>query len=345
MYFTYTRQEAKAFSKFLLNDYFTPKNTLNNEVTFNEIKKYIDSISECVKCWFYTFNPSFSPYSNVIKKWLEKLNRLKIGSFAPLIMSVLVNNTKEERIVECLKEIERFIFLVFKVTNRKAITGNSHFYKIAHDYYYDNISIERVIKDIDDFIHCRSNNYGFELHEFENNINTNFSRRDEGFYKWSGIKYFLYEYELYLKSNISGNSKVLWADIKADSIEHIYPEKPNNSNWGKVFGKYKFVNKEKYRLLHSIGNLVLLSSPKNAELHGSTFDDKKKSKDKQGNYVGYFNGSFSEIEVAQYDKWTPETIYARGVSMLEFMESRWGIEINDKSKILGEFNSKISINA
>ncbi|MCT4605629.1 MAG: hypothetical protein N4A64_05900 [Marinisporobacter sp.] len=50
MYFTYNRQEAKAFSKFLLNEYFTPKNVLDNDaknkVGFDEIKKYIESISE-----------------------------------------------------------------------------------------------------------------------------------------------------------------------------------------------------------------------------------------------------------------------------------------------------------
>jgi len=129
MYFTYNRQEAKAFSKFLLNEYFTANNVLDkdtkNKVGFSEIKRYIESISECVKIWFFIFNPDFSPFKPKIKIWLEKLNRLRIGTFAPLIMAVLVKDLHEDKVIELLKEVERFIFLVFKVTNRKANTGNS----------------------------------------------------------------------------------------------------------------------------------------------------------------------------------------------------------------------------
>ena len=61
MYFTYSRQDAKAFSKFLLNEYFTVDSILNksttNKVGFDQIKEYIQSISECVEVWFYIFNP------------------------------------------------------------------------------------------------------------------------------------------------------------------------------------------------------------------------------------------------------------------------------------------------
>ena len=66
MYFTYSRQDAKAFSKFLLNEYFTVDSILNksttNKVGFDQIKEYIQSISECVEVWFYIFNPVESPY-------------------------------------------------------------------------------------------------------------------------------------------------------------------------------------------------------------------------------------------------------------------------------------------
>lgn len=340
MYFTYTRQEAKAFSKFLLNNYFTANNVLDkdpkNKVGFDEIKEYIGSISECVKQWFFIFNPSYSQYNSEIKMWLEKLNMLRIGSFAPLIMAVLVKDVKDSKIVELLKEVERFIFLVFRVTNRKGNTGNSFFYKVAHDFYYGEMTINKVVKEINDFIQCRSNNYGFDIEEFTNFIDNRFKKQEEGYYNWNGIKYLLYEYELYLKVNARGNLKVSWDDIKTDSIEHIYPQNPSkNSDWGKIFGRHKFNNKEKYRLLHSLGNLLLLSSPKNAELQGYSFQYKKKHQDKHGNYTGYFNGSYSEIEVAQYDKWTPEEIFERGLNILEFMEVRWRIEIYNMPRVLG----------
>ena len=277
MYFTYSRQDAKAFSKFLLNEYFTVDSILNksttNKVGFDQIKEYIQSISECVEVWFYIFNPVESPYGEEIKIWLEKLNRLRIGSFAPLIMTALVRGNDEKKVVQLLQEIERFIFLVFKVTNRKSNTGNSLFYRVAHELYFGDRTITEAIKEIRDYVDCKNDyTYGVDISEFKNFIENKFKRQEEGFYGWeSGIKYLLYEYELNLQKSSKGNIKVEWEGIKTDSIEHIYPQSQGDSSWGKVFGRYSYKNKEKYRLLHSLGNLLLLSIPKNAELQARDF--------------------------------------------------------------------------
>lgn len=47
---------------------------------------------------------------------------------------------------------------------------------------------------------------------------------------------------------------------------------------------------------------------------------------------GYNNTSHSEIEVAQYQIWSPETIEQRGLKLLSFMEERWGIPIENEQK-------------
>lgn len=341
MYFTYSRQEAKAFSKFLLNEYFTVESILNeaaiNRVGFDQIKEYIQSISECVEVWFYIFNPAASPYKEAIQVWLEKLNRLRIGSFAPLIMAALVREADEKKIVQLLQEIERFIFLVFKVTNRKSNTGNSLFYRVAHELYFGDRTIMEAIKEIRDYVDCKNDYmYGVDISEFKNFIENKFKRQEEGFAGWeSGIKYLLYEYELYLQKISKGNIKIEWDDIKANSIEYIYPQTQGDSSWGKVFGRYGYKNKEKYRLLHSLGNLLLPSMSQSKESQSKDFEYKKRHQDKHGKWVGYFNGSYSEIEVAQYSSWTPKEIYARGINILKFMENRWAISIDNKAEILG----------
>ena len=45
--------------------------------------------------------------------------------------------------------------------------------------------------------------------------------------------------------------------------------------------------------------------------------------------MGYFNGSYSEIEVSEKDEWTPDAIRERGRKMLEFMEERWAFKFSD----------------
>jgi hypothetical protein len=45
---------------------------------------------------------------------------------------------------------------------------------------------------------------------------------------------------------------------------------------------------------------------------------------------GYFNGSYSEIEVAQATKWTPQNVLDRGLLMLDFLEKRWKIPLKSR---------------
>lgn len=81
-------------------------------------------------------------------------------------------------------------------------------------------------------------------------------------------------------------------------------------------------------LAHSdrfFGNLVPLSVSKNAKLQNFCFDIKKKGEDKD-KLIGYVNGSFAEIKIAQETQWTYTEIYNRGIKLLEFMEKRWGAQ-------------------
>jgi ankyrin repeat protein len=104
---------------------------------------------------------------------------------------------------------------------------------------------------------------------------------------------------------------------------------------------WKFKGDKLLRLTNSLGNLLPLSGSINSSLQNDSFDDKKNiKKDSCGSILrnGYKNGSYSEIEVSQYDDWTPETIKRRGLILLNFLENRWNIKIGDeeiKTSILG----------
>ena len=55
--------------------------------------------------------------------------------------------------------------------------------------------------------------------------------------------------------------------------------------------------------------------------------------------MGYFNGSYSEIDVSLNKEWTSKEIYDRGLKMLRFLEHRWEINIEEwdisPQKLLG----------
>lgn len=333
MYFTYDRSQSDVYAEFLLKKKFTSKNVLCGNISIEDIKAYIDSLSKCVKQWFYIFNIQYSNFSDKIKGHIHKLERVGWGAFPPMIMAVFTKERNEELIWDFLDACERFNFLVFAVSHRSSNTQNSNLYRKAREYYIGNLGLETLIHDIDFLTDGEENGnyYGwFDLERFRNHINELFSKNDrEGFYSWSGLRYFLYEYELYLQDN--ANTKVTWEDFnkrkKEETIEHIYPQSATDIYWKKRFGNFKPTEKRLY--LNSLGNLLLLSRSKNSKLQNYDFDKKKCLQSKDGKDIGYYNGSYSEIEVSKRAEWTTKEIIGRGLSMLQFMEERWNFKFKD----------------
>lgn len=333
MYFTYDRSQSDVYAEFLLKKKFTSKNVLCNKISIKEIKAYIDSLSKCVKQWFYIFNIQYSSYSSRIKEHIQKLERVGWGAFPPMIMAVFTKESNEDLIWDFLDACERFNFLVFAISHRASNTQNSNLYRKAREYYVGDLDIETLTHEIDFITDGEDEEYyrgWFDLERFKNHIKELFSKNDrDGFYSWSGLRYFLYEYELHLQDN--ANSKVTWEDFnkrkKEDTIEHIYPQSANDIYWKKRFGHLKPTERRLY--LNSLGNLLLLSRSKNSKLQNYDFDKKKCLKSKEGKDIGYYNGSYSEIEVVKESEWTTERIKERGLSMLQFMEERWKFKFKD----------------
>lgn len=255
----------------------------------------------------------------------------------------------ETEFIKLLQSAERFIFLVFKITQRPSHTKNSHFYRLANLVYFDKQTVEDTIADIEWLIDGESgegNDYKyfgwFDLNKFQIYIQDQYEK-GAGYYSWDGLRYFLFEYELYLQEKANGNQKIAWTDFnkrkKEDTIEHIYPQTPKDKCWTSEFNKYSPKNREK--LLHSLGNLVLLAQSKNSELQNKCFDFKKKHTNKDGDEIGFYNGAYSEIEVSSYDTWTPKEIASRAKKMLTFLDERWSVdfsgweEVVDQESLLG----------
>ncbi len=354
MYFPFEKGEKRAYAKFLLNKKFTAKNAINKDLQLLEIQKYIQSLQQCVQSWFYLYNPQFSSYTDETKEWLKKLNRLGMGAFPPILMASLTNYD-EDQFLPLIKAIERFRFLIFEVTNRPSHTKTTHIYKLAKAFYFEEnisfsfykdgiekeltITIDNLIKEINWLIDGESGEgeeYAydglFDLNKFNSHIDDLFDRKDkEGFYSWSGIRYFLYEYELFLQEKNHEDEKTSWQTLarrkKENTIEHIYPQTANDKYWVENFAKFN--SKQTKKLLHSLGNLLLLSRSKNSEQSNKSFEFKKKHRNSKGDMVGFYNGSHSEIEVNTYENWTALEIQQRGKKMLQFLKERWDMPIEN----------------
>jgi hypothetical protein len=134
-------------------------------------------------------------------------------------------------------------------------------------------------------------------------------------------------------------SKLSWADFNSSkkdhvTIEHIYPVTPEAGDWPQFEARPP---DDRLRLTHSLGNLLALSQSRNSKASNRPFIRKKQDCD---GVRGYFinNGSYSEIAVAQFPDWTPETVLERGLAMLHFLESRWDVSLGTRGEKLELLN-------
>lgn len=336
LYKGYDTDTAANVDKILLDEIFTARDAQDRKIGFDDIKTYVKSLARTSYQWFRVKNPKHesSNLSAEISEWFDKVIRQDYPPFSSCLTAALLKKTPERHLIKLAKSMERYYFLVFGLSKRKSNTGISVYYQKAHQLYTDKISGYELIEDIDDRLQSGSG-HDFTLELFKNRVLKDLfnspAKNRLGFYGWTEIKYFLYEYELHLQKD--EDKKVEW-NSKKNSIEHIMPQNLGRECWTTKVEGYN--GDERLHLLNNLGNLLLLSEKKNSSQSNKCFQDKKQY-EKDGLVKGYYNGSYSEIEVSQFNDWGPEQILDRTLDLLTFMESRWNFSIGsdfEKAKIV-----------
>lgn len=380
MYFKYSRVKGNDYIRYLLDDYFNPKNVLEtinistssleqveeltdeeesddesptieeepqveivSKRTIKDIDNYVSSLKVASKTWYSTYFPQNSDaLSEDEKIWMDKINRVKISYFRPLIMAALIKTDKGEPArLKLLKAIERFLFLVFRINRMQSNYRSSYYYRAARSVYFGEMNIDEVLAKLDKDLKkaCYIDDH-FDAKGFETFIDRKFKDGGDGFYGWNDLRYFLFEYEESLRES-RGQPKLSWSNFtKSDkdkiSIEHILPQTPTDPYWIELFEH--FDDESLNSATGSLGNLLPLSSAINSSLQNDSFDNKKEAKyDSNQNLIrnGYNNGSNSELEVVnQYPTWDVYSIIRRGLKLLSFLENRWGVKFESKEQKL-----------
>lgn len=382
MYFKYSRKRGNDYIKFLLDEQFSPQKVhkkVEREVVLElpeeqrtdfeiddtenengeseetsvvttallqpiEIKKYVNSLKESAVHWFNSHYPHLATeLTPAEQNAIDRLNRIGMGYFRPLVMSFFKNEKTPGKRIDFLDQIERFIFVVFRLCQARRNYRDSEFYNAAREFDKGELELEGIKNKLkDSAAFCFHEDGSFNAKYFYDYLYKRFnSGGRNGYYGWHGLRYFLYEYEVHLLSQ-SRQQKVTWDDLLKTprdkiSIEHIFPQTTTN-NWKNVFSD---VEEDDYHYYSgSIGNLLLLSMSINSSLQNDSFDEKKQPKiGDSGEKIrnGYSDGSHSEIAVSKLDEWNPTTIEERGLRLLSFMEKRWDIKFKNedtKKKLL-----------
>ena len=131
-----------------------PKITLISKLSSVEITNYINSIKTASVHWYNSFNPiNNNDLTEDEQIWIEKLNRIGIAYFRPLVCASFMRSdiSSNER-VELFKSIERFIFLAFRIGRAAANYRNAAVYRLTKQLRAGEVSIKTIINQLNDRI-------------------------------------------------------------------------------------------------------------------------------------------------------------------------------------------------
>lgn len=362
MFYGYTRRKGDDYIKFLLSK-FSPKNIFkkhaveleeydelieldddidDNDIVENivqvselppkEIVDYVNSLKSMAQFWFFSYFPGNANISNNEKLWIEKLNRIGIGYFRPLVAVSLSKRNEEnlDEILNLFRKIERYIFICFRLGTSQSSYRSSEIYRKTRDLYNDVTSLNEFAAMLNEYA---DEDMSSAIVEFINKMDKRFAN-GIGFYGWRDLKYLLFEYEIHIAPPNSPD-RLFWkpfskSEKDKDSIEHILPQTPSKYYWKNLYRDY--TSDEVETMSGSLGNLLALSQSVNSSLQNDSFNEKKNpSRDGRR---GYSDGSHSEIEVSRLSDWEPSNILDRGIKLLNFMEERWGVNFeSDEQKV------------
>jgi uncharacterized protein with ParB-like and HNH nuclease domain len=277
-------------------------------ITYQKIIDYIVKLSELAPLWYKIHNSK----SGLIKRILTQNSSKDIKIF----LTAVKKQTSDATIMQtAFENLEKILF-----RNRLPGAGIMDERKTAYwarDIYNGEESIQKVIQKEVDFLNMPISVQGI-VQSFKQQFN--YERGPKGFHRWNNLKYFLFEYEEFLKKQAKEtDTRVTIDDFDKTSIEHIVPQN-FRVNWGdtvqdvvKNLTEPEKIAQAQKVLINTLGNLTILKNGKNSSLGNKSWFDKKER---------FRTGSYNEIAISKHDNWTKDSISQRGRDMLEFLETK-----------------------
>lgn len=312
-------------------------------LTPSMINDYVADLATFSGWWQKVHCPD-RPGAGLQPQVIEELTRLRhlgMGYFKPLLAAAIkVGANRPDDVATLFVKIERFYFKAFRLGTSRSNYGQTEFLGVARRLYKGEISLQNLLNDD---LWNRLENRDF-VSQFKGKV-SDLRRKGEGFYKWNGIRYFLFEYNSELARERKREPSLVWDVYNRSlegkvSIEHILPQSPTMWYWRNQFRSYLNNPGEMRLLTGALGNLLPLSLHINIYLQNDPFEQKKEgrpSQNGQDGFGGYRYGCAAEIEVAGKQDWSANEIYERSHLLMDFLRHRWNVEISDEDEkeILG----------
>jgi hypothetical protein len=288
-----------------------------------DLKQYVNSLKDATTVFcdvekpgrsdaFNSYAPDVDLRSRIALAG-EELRRLRVlVPFMPILMAVRLRFPDDgSAYLRILEICERYSFRVYSMLAYRADAGRSTLFRLGWSLYLKQIDLDKTVGLVTALVHEYSPADAFDR-ECE-------LVEENDWYNWSGLKYFLYEYESHLARGTP--VRMAWSTLeqagKEETIEHILPQTPEEGYWTQRFSS---ADRKKYT--HDIGNLCLTFD--NSCYGRKEFPAKKGSAGSEG--PCYATGKlFMERELAKVDDWTVEAIVKRREKIIAWAKKRWAL--------------------
>ena len=296
----------------------------DNAKLYNEIGSYVDSLmgmSRKLRDVMQPFDASaFEDITdenirNEIRTACDQLKRLeRERTVLPFLLSITIALKKDpEKLLELLKMWEILIFRIFSIGSMRPHTAESMIFKLSCDIYNSRVNYEQTKNEIRSIV---------QSYVADNDIEKFLASKTTDYYDWSGLKYFLYEYERFRCKEETRKRPIFeWDDLKKrdreDSIEHILPKAIRKYD-GSCEVRYwcdRFDEESHRTNKKRLGNLTLTT--RNSDLSNKPLDEKRKIYEKSGWQI--------ERDVSEFMDWTTKQIDEREAKLVLFAKERWSV--------------------
>ena len=254
-----------------------------------------------------------------IVQWSAKLVSVGVmAPFLPLLLSVRKRwPDKPGRYLELLKLFEAFAFRTYGLLGYRADAGQATLFRLSHEIATKQCGFAELQREVISLVR-----YWDGDRDFSERLK---SPKRRNWYAWKTLRYFLYEYEVYLAAQRRATPKVTWEELQeseySESIEHVLPQTiEDRKYWAK-----RFTEKEHVRYMHDIGNLTLTR-------HNSHYSNlpfpKKRGSGKQESPCYANSPLFMERELGNESEWNVKSIKRRRRKLTKWAMTRWDVDFS-----------------
>jgi hypothetical protein len=246
----------------------------------------------------------------------ERLRRIRVvAPFLPVLIAARFRfPTDGQRYLELVQLCEVFAFRVYRLHGYRSNAGQSSLFRYGRRLYSGESTLDEVLDNLRGLLLYYSSVQAFQ-DEFKLD-----EQKNDWYHHWSGLKYFLYEYEEYLTKGEA--PRLSWDDLERSdlekSIEHILPQTPTDPYWVQRFNETA-----QRKWMHDLANLCLTSH--NASYSNKPFLDKKGTAG--ASFHCYANSNlFMERALAASADWDETALTARRQAIVEWALKRWHVD-------------------